>query len=210
MAASVFAEFVGLGPVVISDVAAETARSLRASDSLVRIAAVTDLVCFISDMALAAAFYVVLRRTSRGLAAFAALLRTADAVILASSTVALFAALRLVSGAPYLRTFAPEQLDSLARLLFGVRADAMNIGWVLLGLGHLVFAWLWLKSRYVPRLLAAGGILASLLIAITPLAMMISPPLRETIGLSYMAPMFVYEVVLGTWLLARGIREPRL
>ncbi|RAK60185.1 hypothetical protein DJ021_10420 [Phenylobacterium hankyongense] len=209
MASSIFAEFVGLGAIEISDDVGATARSIVASEQLVRIAAVTDLVCFVSDVAIAAALYVVLRPINRGLAAFGAFLRVADAVVLAMSTVALFAALRLLGGAPYLQSFDVEQLQTLARLLLGVRADTMSFGWVFLGLGQAVFAWLWLKSGYIPKLLAAWGIFASSLLALVPLALMVLPQIRGAVGMLYMAPMFFYEVPLGIWLLVKGIREVR-
>lgn len=209
MAVSLWVEFVGLGPIVISDMARETADSLRASEPLIRIAAVGGILCFIGDMAVAAAFYVVLRETNRGVALFAALLRTANAVVLTLSAVALFVAFRLVSGQPYLDGFSAEQLDGLARFLFGVRADMMNLGWVLLGLGQAAFAWLWLKSGLAPKWLAVVGVLASLLLCVTPLVLMAQPHLQAAVGLGYMAPMFLYEVLLGTWLLVRGVR-PRV
>lgn len=191
---------------MISDVARETADSLRASEPLIRIAAVGAIVCFIGDMAVAAAFYVVLRQTNHGVALFAALLRPANAVVLALSAVALFVAFRLVSGPPYLEGFSAEQLDGLARLLFGVRGEMMNLGWVLLGLGQAAFAWLWLKSGLAPRWMAVVGVLASLLLCVTPLVLMVQPQLQAVIGLAYMAPMFLYEVLLGVWLVVRGVR----
>ena len=206
MALSILVEFVGFGPIVISDAARETADSLRASEPLIRIAAVGGMVCFIGDMAVAAAFYAVLRETNRGVALFAALLRTANAVVLALSAVALFVAFRLVSGPPYLDGFSTEQLDGLARFLFGVRAEMLNLGWVLLGLGQAAFAWLWLKSGLAPRWMAVIGVAASLLLCLTPLVLMVQPQLQAAIGLAYMAPMFLYEVVLGVWLLVRGVR----
>lgn len=208
MAVAMFAEFVGLGAIEISDDAAVTARSILASEQLVRIAAVAHLLCFVGDVAIAAALYVVLRPVNQGLAAFGAFLRVTDGVVLAMSTVALFAVLRLLGGAPYLQSFGAEQLQSLARLLLGVRADAMSLGWVFLGLGQAVFAWLWLKSGYIPKLLAGWGIFASLLLALTPLALMVAPGLRGVVGIAYMAPMFFYEVPLGIWLLVKGLRAP--
>lgn len=208
MAISMLAEFVGLGGVEISNDAAVTARSLVQSEAMVRLAVVGHLICFISDIALAAALYVILRPVSRGLAACGAFLRLADGVILALSVVPLLIALRLLGGAPYVQSLGAEGLQSLARLMLGVRAEISSIGWVFLGLGQAVFAWLWLRSRYIPRILAAWGVFASLLLGLAPLVFLAWPQIRAAVGMAYMAPMFLYEVPLGVWLLIKGLRSP--
>ena len=188
---------------------ANAAASLREVGPALRFWMVVGLVCFISDLGIAAAFYAMFRRTNPGMAAFGAFLRVANAVVLCLSFVALFAALRVVSGLPYLGGFDAGQLDSTARLLLGVRTDVMSIAWVLLGFGQAVFAWLLFKTRYVPRLLSGLGVVASLLLAVGPLVIIAAPELRAALGLTYMAPMFLYEVTLGLWLLAVGLRQPR-
>jgi hypothetical protein len=83
----------------------------------------------------------------------------------------------------------------------------MNVGFILLGLGSTVFAYLLLKSRYVPKALAAWGIFSSLLLAVGTLAIMVFPGLGA-VGLAYMMPMGIYEVGPGLWLLIKGIRAP--
>ena len=70
-----------------------------------------------------------------------------------------------------------------------------------------MFSWLWLKSRYIPRALAVWGIFASSVLAFGTLAIMLFPRLG-VVGLTYMAPMFFYEVGLGLWLLIKGLRIP--
>lgn len=208
MALSMWVEFVALGPIVISDDPAVTASSVAGAVQFVRVAVALSFACFISDVAVGAASYVVLRPINRGLAALGALFRVADAIILALSVLALFVVLRLVSDAPYLSAFTVEQSQSLVRLLLGVRADTMGFGWVFLGLGQAVFAWLWLRSKYIPAPLAMVGIAASMMLALFPLLAMILPAFGQAVGIAYMAPMFLYEVALGILLLVKGIREP--
>jgi hypothetical protein len=76
---------------------------------------------------------------------------------------------------------------------------------VFLGLGSTVFSYLWLKSRYVPRVIAGWGIFASLVLAFGTIAVMLFPRL-SAMGMAHMAPMFFYEVGLGLWLVVKGIR----
>lgn len=208
MALSMWVEFVALGPIVISDDPAVTAGSVAGAVQFVRVAAALSFACFISDVAVGAASYVVLRPINRGLAALGALFRVADAIILALSALALLVVLRLLSDAPYLSALTVEQSQSLVRLLFGVRADTMGFGWVFLGLGQAVFAWLWLRSKYIPAPLAMVGIVASMMLVLFPLLAMVLPAFGQAVGIAYMAPMFLYEVALGVLLLVKGIREP--
>jgi hypothetical protein len=133
--------------------------------------------------------------------------RLADCSILAVNMLNDFVVLRLLSGADYLRVFDTKQLQALARLFLSVEAGGFQIGFVFLGFGSTVFSYLWLKSGYVPRGLAALGIFASLMLAVGTVAIMVFSGLA-VVGLTYMAPMFFYEVGLGLWLLIKGIRAP--
>jgi uncharacterized protein DUF4386 len=74
---------------------------------------------------------------------------------------------------------------------------------VLTGLGSAVFAFLFLRSRYVPRPLAGWGVFASLLLAAYAIVDIVYPPL-VTAWFLWMIPMFLYEVGLGLWLLLKG------
>jgi hypothetical protein len=208
MALSIWVEFVALGSIVIADDPAITAGSIAGAVPLVRVAIALSLACFISDVAVGAASYVVLRPVNRGLAALGALLRLANAVLLTLSVLALVVVLRLVSDAPYLGAFTVEQSQSLVRLLLGVRADTMGFAWVFLGLGQAVFAWLWLRSKYIPAPLAGLGMVASMMLALFPLLALALPAFGQAVGIAYMAPMFLYEVALGVLLLVKGVRDP--
>src|SRR5438309_4271371 len=68
--------------------------------------------------------------------------------------------------------------------------------------------YLWFKSRYIPRALAAWGIFSSLLVAIVTLAITVFPGLAAVVIPVYFVPIFIFEVGLGLWLLAKGIRSP--
>jgi hypothetical protein len=77
-----------------------------------------------------------------------------------------FVSLRLLNGADHLRAFNTKQLQALAYMFVGVHDAGYLIGLVVFGLGSTVFAYLWSKSRYIPRALAAWGIFSSLVAAI--------------------------------------------
>lgn len=75
-----------------------------------------------------------------------------------------------------------------------------------LGLGSTVFCYLWFKSKYIPRALAALGVFGGLMMAAGSFAIIIFPKLAKIVGLAYMMPLGVFEVTIGFWLLIRGLR----
>jgi hypothetical protein len=72
-------------------------------------------------------------------------------------TLNLFDALRLLSGADYLRAFEAERLQALARLYLDTRFDYYYVGLLFGALASTVCGYLWFKSRYIPRALASAA-----------------------------------------------------
>lgn len=208
MATSMFAELYARGPLIVGGDAMQTAINIAASERLFRISSVIHLITFASDAVLAVALYVILRPVNRNVALLALSWRLVDCAVLSVNLLNDFVVLRLLSGADYLRAFDTKQLQALARMFISVEAAGFQIGFVFLGLGSTVFSYLWLRSRYVPRGLAALGIFSSMVLAIGTLTFMVFPALGAVVGMAYMAPMFFFEVGLGFWLLVKGIRAP--
>jgi hypothetical protein len=207
MATSMFAELYLRGSLIVPRDAVQTALNITAAERFFRISSVVHLLTFASDAMLAVALYTILKPINRSVALLAAFWRLADCAILSVAVLNDFAALRFLAGTEYLRAFNPGQLQVLARVFLSIGAAGYQLGFVFLGLGSAVFSYLWLKSHYIPRALAAWGIFASLVLALITVAILIFPRLGA-IGLSYMAPMFFYEVGLGLWLLVKGLRPP--
>jgi hypothetical protein len=184
IAPAVFAELVPASLLDYND-AAETARNIIAHERLFRMAIASNLAAFAADAILIAALYVVLKpvnRTLALLAVFWGLIETATLVVV---TLDDFDVLRVLSDAAYLHVFGADRLQVL-------RSTA--------------FAYLWLKSRYIPRGLAVWGIFSSLLLALCTFAFVIFPELAKVITVGYYgAPIFIFEVTMGVWLLRKGI-----
>jgi hypothetical protein len=200
-----FAEFYARGRLLVGGDAVQTAKNIAASERLFRLGTVSNLITFASVVILLWAFYVVLKPINRNVALLAAFWRLAECSIFALITLNDFVALRLLSGADYLRAFDTQQLHALAYTFVRAHDAGYFIGLVFFGLGSTVFAYLWFKSRYIPRALAAWGIFSSLVVAIVTLAIMVFPSLAAALGLVYFAPIFIFEVTLGFWLLVKGI-----
>ena len=117
--------------------------------------------------------------------------------------------LRVLGGADYLRVFDPSRLQALARLSLSAHTDAYNAGLVLAGLRSTAFCYLWFKSRFIPSALAAWGIVASFLMGASAFSFIIFPELVKVVPVAiYGAPIFLFELTMGFWLLLRGLRPP--
>ncbi|MBV9570872.1 MAG: DUF4386 domain-containing protein [Alphaproteobacteria bacterium] len=206
-AVAIFA-FVVRGRVVVRGDASQTASNILASEHLFRSAIVAELVCVAGTIALVVALYVVLRPVNRNLAVLAVCWRMAENAVLAMVTLAEFAVLAFLERVPYLDAIGMPEQQSLAYAALRIYGAGFNIGFLFLGLGSALFSYLWLKSGYVPKVIAVWGILASLLMAVCMAVVMIFPALTASLSIVYLAPMGIYEIGFGLWLLIRGIRPP--
>jgi hypothetical protein len=209
-ATAIFAEFFVRGRLIVRGDAVQTGKEIAASEWLFRIGIAVDLVTVLCVIALVWALYVVLRPIDGNLALLAAFWRLAEASILAASVVNALAAVLLLGGADYLQALGTQQSQALAALFVNSQGAGWRIGFVFLGVGSTVFSYLWLQSRYIPRALAAWGVLSSLVLASATLAIIVFPGFAAVVTLASLAPMAIYELTLGLWLLARGIRPPTL
>ncbi len=209
MAISIFGESVR-GRLILPHDAVQTASGIAAAEPLFRLSIVGDLIIYVCDIILFWGLYVVLKRVNKDVALLAVFFRLVETAILGVTTLTAFIALRLLSGADYLRAVDPAQLQALARGFLSVYGIGLSVGFVFLGLGSAVFSYLWLKSRYIPRGLAGLGNFASLLMATMSLVTMVFPVVWDRVGIAYMMPMGLYEVGLGLCLLIRGIKAPSL
>ena len=205
---SLFAELYLRDPLLVRGDAAQTARNIVASERQFRISIVSGLMAVAGDIILLVALYVALKPIGRNLALLAAFWLLTKSALFAIMALNDFVALSLLSGADYLRPFDTSQLQALARMFVTVRHAAGLIGGVFWGLGSTVFAYLWWKSRYIPRGLAGWGIFSSLALAIGILAIMVFPGLASLVGPAYFVPIMIFEIALGVWLLVKGIQSP--
>jgi hypothetical protein len=205
MATSVFAFYVRSQLVVYND-AAETARNISSHERLFRLAIVGDVITIAGVVALITALYVVLAPVNRNLALFAAFSRMLGAAIGVTALLNDFDVLRALSGAEYLHVFEADRLQVLARMAIGAHGAGSIVDFVFLGLGSTVFAYLWLRSSFIPRALAALGVFSSLLLAMGSLANIVFPDLPDSVTMITMAPLGVFEVTMGFWLALKRLR----
>jgi len=209
MAIVVFANYGLLNPLIVPGDAAQTARNIVAHERQFRIAVTCFLIYSAGVVALLTALYVILRPVNRGLALVGALFRLVFALLWLLTALNMLGALRLLGSASYLQVFEADRLQALARLDLAANFDAYYVGLPFFGLAATVCSYLWFKSNYIPRALAAFGVISSAWCVICAFVFLIFPNFNKTVNDYWFdSPMAIFEMVLSFWLLFKGIRAP--
>ncbi len=203
----VFSNFAIHDRLNVAGNAAATAQNILAHETLFRIGIACDLVYCIGVVILLTALYVILEPVNRGLALLAALWKLVYALAWVFMTLKFFDALRLLYPAAYLRVFETERLQALAKLYLSARFDRYYGGLLFYALGGTVSSYLFLKSNYIPKVLAASGVIAFAWCAACTFVFLIFPDFTRIVNLWWFdTPMGLFELASGFWLLFKGLR----
>ena len=210
MAIVVFANFGIHERVIVAGNAADTARNILAHETLFRINIACFLTYCIGVVVLLTSLYVILKPVNRSLALLAAFFRLVYGLTWIVIALNLFEALRLLNGADYMRVFEVDRLQALARLSQATSFDVYYVGLLFYALASTVCSYLWFKSNYVPRTLAAWGMLSSVFCVACTFVFIIFPGFARVVNLWWFdSPMAVFEIALSFWLLFKGLRPYR-
>jgi hypothetical protein len=192
--------------LIVTGNPAETARNILAHETLFRIGVAGDMVYCVGVVVLLTALYVILKPVSQNLALVAAFCRLVHGLTWVLVTINLFTALRLLSDADYSRAFGPDQLSALARLYLS-GFDQYYVGLLFWGLGATVGSYLWFKSNYIPRALAALGVISGGWCVACTFVFYIFPDFAKVVNLWWFdSGMAIFELALSFWLLFKGLR----
>jgi uncharacterized protein DUF4386 len=208
-ATAVFAQYGIYARLVVAGDAAETARNIVAHERLFRTVIACDLIYGAGVVVLLTALVVALEPVHRGLALTAACFRLIYAAMWIVMALNLFAVLRLLSGADYLRVFDADRLQAMAKLYLNGNFSAYYVGLPFYGLASTACSTLLFRSGYVPRGLAAFGVIASAWCAASAFAFIVFPEFGKAVNLYALdSPMGLFEIAMGLWLLFKGLRAP--
>jgi hypothetical protein len=189
-----------------------TANNIMANELLVRVGIFNEMLFSISGFLLALVLYKILKPISKNLALLALSLKLIEAILSIINVLITFIVLLMFNGKAYLKVIKPEQLQDIVGLFFNIRTNGATISMVFLGLGFIIFLYLLYKSNYVPKILAGFGILSYSLILINAIANILIPQnlsvttIVNTIGMIFMSPSILFELMIGLWLLIKGIK----
>ena len=209
MAIVVFANYGLLNPLIVPGNAAETARNIVAHERQLRLTVTCFLIYSAGVVVLLAALYVILRPVNRGLALVGALFRLVFALLWLLSTLNMLSALRLLGTASYLQVFEADRLQALARLHIAANFDAYYVGLPFFGLAATVCAYLFLKSKYIPKGLALFGVISSAWCVVCAFVYLLFPGFAKPVDPYWFdSPMAIFELILSFWLLFKGLKAP--
>jgi hypothetical protein len=191
--------------LIVSGNDAATANNIIANDLLFRTGIASILILYASVVVLSWALYVILKKVNKNLALLAMLLRSGEAILGAATVLISFIVVLLLNGQGYSTVFKTEQLHALAGLFLNVRTAGLDIVLLFVGLGGAVFCYLFLKSRYVPKILAVWGIFTYLSMIILSFISILLPNHPAMIEIILYSLGGFFELIFGFWLLFKGV-----
>lgn len=203
-----FAEFHVRAGLIDYHSAAQTTAKIISSENLFRWGLAANLLTFASDVVIAVGSYLILRPVNRSLAIFGLSWRLVETAVVAVMTFNTFEILTLVSGSAYLRALPGNYLQAMVGMAIEARNAGFNVACLFFGLGSAAFCVAWYQSRYIPRVLAAWGVLGSLLAAAITFVYTLSPALTRIVEPTCFVPIGTFEMILGFWLLVKGLPRP--
>ena len=199
--ASAVAGLILLRPLIVSDDIIASMTNMANSAMQVRAGIVVEMVTATSLVILSVLLFIILKNQNMRIALVALGLRIVEVTLLAVSRVETFRLLR--SSQAYVIEGHPAYLQALGKLAFESQEIAYSLSMVFFTLGGTLFYYLLFKSGYVPKALAAFGLIAA------PLAL-----LGELVGLFGISvplvvflPNLPFELTIGIWLLVKGIKD---
>src|SRR5712692_3878913 len=191
--------------IVGSGTFAETAKRVVASEHLYRVALSSELIETLSALLLAFALFVTLKPVDKLLAQIAMYWRLGESFIGGVGMIFGFVRLRLYSSPELIGALGTDQSQALVGLTRQAGFASYNIGAMCFSIGSIIFFYLFLKSRYIPRILSAFGVFASVIVTILCFGSLIFPEYAATLQYGW-APMAIAEVTTGFWLMLFAVK----
>jgi len=186
---------------------AEKLASIAQHAPLMRISIVLEMLTFVDAVVLAVALYGLTRDEDNELAVLALACRLTEGMINAIATLVPVGLLWLATQAGSATALDASAVNALAAFLIKAGGWLPNVGATCFAVGSTIFAYLFLRARSIPLWLAWVGVLGSALIVLGLPLQLIGVLRSPMTGLMWI-PIAIFEVVLGFWLLIKGVATP--
>jgi hypothetical protein len=196
--------------LIVSSDAAATANNILSHRGLFKLSLSIFLIEMIANVVTTALWYSLLRPVNRTIALTAAFIDLAGCVIKTVARAFYFTPLWVLGAAstpgsvvnPALHGFTPEQLQSIALVLFRTNASCAAMAMAFFGVSVSLNGYLIFRSTFLPRWLGVLGMIAGLC-----WFTFIYPPFGSS-WFTYTAPLgLLVVVVMIFWLLVFGVDE---
>jgi Domain of unknown function (DUF4386) len=190
--------------IVGSGTFAETAKRVEASEHIYRVALSSALIETLSATLLAFVLYVTLKPVDKLRAPIAMYWRLGESFVGGVGMIFGFAKLGLYTSPQSRGALGTDQSQALLDLTRHAGFAAYNISAIFFSIGSILFCYLFFKSRYIPRILSAFGVFASVVVTIICFGSLIFPEHAAKLQYGW-APLAIAEVTIGFWLLFKGV-----
>ncbi len=197
------------GTLVVSGDAAATAHNIQAHELLYRLGLAAHVVVTVTNVPLAVIFYELFKVVNRRLALLDAGFILVATAIEAGGLLIESAPLFLLGGGPYAGALPAAQLQALAYLASDLAGIGYSIHTVFFGLDILCFAYLVLRSTFVPRAIGVLLALDGLAYLVYSFAHLGAPGFAAQLVPWIQLPALLGEGSLCLWLLAVGVDAER-
>jgi hypothetical protein len=202
MVAGFFGELYAPSHVIVSGDAAATAKNIIAHSLLFRAGFASYLIEALCDIALSLVMYELLRPVRKDLALLAAFFGLVSTAVFAVAELFYFGSSLIVGGAGYLKTFSPDQLNSLGLLSLKMYVLGGAIFMVFYGTATLLRGYLIYRSGFLPKALGALLAIAGIGFIVSNFVVVLAPAYASDLLL---LPMFLAGLSMTVWLLVKGV-----
>ena len=189
--------------LIVAHDAAATVANIKNFEFLYRLGFATFLIESLCDITLVVILYALLKPVSNELSLLAAFFGLVGTALFAFAELFYFAPLLLIAGgADYLKTFAPDQLNSLVLLSMKFYGYAGMIFTAYYGMSWIVRAYLIFRSGYLPKFLGILMAIGGIGFVVRNFAMILAPAYATDVLLMLMFP---GGLAMTIWLLVKGV-----
>ncbi len=203
-ALAIFANFMVVEGLVVSEDAAATVANITESLGLFRIGLVAFLVVFLLDVVVSWALHIVFRQVDRDVSLVMAWFRLTYTVFLGAGLVFLFEVLQTLGDADYIAALGAEQVNAQVMIALNSFETTWLIGLAAFGVHLILLGRLALRSGWVPRLMTWLLMLAGAAYVVDTVAhgLLSDYESYASLFLAIVAvPSLIGEGWLGLWLL---------
>jgi hypothetical protein len=180
----------------------ETMISFSDNSTMVQMSIVGFLIEAAAIVLLAVLLYIILKEQNKIIALWALGLWILEAVFLAVREISTFCLLH--TSQEYVTAGASDSsyLLNLGSLFYGLTNFSYTVQMVFYCIGGILFYYLFLKSKYVPRVLSFFGIIVASVGFVGELYVLFG----YNVPLYVFLPILPFEIAIGIWLMVKGIK----
>jgi hypothetical protein len=199
---AMFGTFFVLDSLVIPGDVATTAENIVNNEQLFRMGIASIIIVIILDVIVAWGLYVFLRPVNWSLSLLGGWFRLVYSAIFFVALINLVNVLGLLTDSNSTLLFAADQIPSQVMLSLNAFYPGWDAGLVIFGLHLVIVGYLVFTSGNMPRVLGLLVIIAGLGYTIDTFSALLLPGFGVTLSMFT----FIGEVLLGFWLLIKGVR----